>query len=94
MNQENSPANCLRSDMEKAGIDVEKLAKISKIDKDMIRKLLNGISDIDLSIAAKLSNTLGRTPQEWLKIQEEWNKADSIRRRKIVEKLRKKGIKL
>ena len=94
MNQENSPANCLRSDMGKAGIDVEKLAKISKIDKDMIRKLLNGISDIDLSIAAKLSNALGKTPQEWLKIQEEWNKADSVRRRKIVEKLRKKGIKL
>ena len=94
MNQENSPANCLRSDMKKAGINVEELAKISKIGEDTIQKLLGGISDIDLSIASKLSNALGRTPQEWLKIQEEWNKADSIRRRKIVEKLRKKGIKL
>ena len=75
--------------IEPYGISVRTVAKKLKVAPSTFNRLINGQSNISSEMALRLSKTLGRSPESWLIMQNNynlWNARKSINLKK-VEKL-------
>ncbi|MCK5232883.1 MAG: HigA family addiction module antidote protein [Desulfobulbaceae bacterium] len=55
------------------GIGSNKLARKLQVSPGLISRLLNGKTDISPSMALKLSKVLGRSPESWLLMQDNYD---------------------
>jgi len=68
------------------GISVRKVADSLQVSPSTLNRLLNGESNISPEMALRLSRALGRSPESWLAIQDQydlWNARRNIDLRKI-----------
>lgn len=56
-----------------AHISVNGIARALKVNKSTFNRLVNGKSDISPEMALRLSAVLGRSPESWLLIQNNYN---------------------
>ena len=70
-----------------SAISVRKVAESLGVSPSTLNRLLNGKSDISPEMALRLSKALGRSPESWLAMQDQY---DLWRARKTVDL---KGVK-
>jgi len=59
--------------MEPFGLGSNELARRLKVSGGLVSRLLNGKTDISPAMALKLSKVLGRSPESWLLMQDNYN---------------------
>lgn len=68
------------------GISVRKVAESLQVSPSTLNRLLNGESNVSPEMALRLSKALGRSPESWLAMQDQydlWNARRNIDLRKI-----------
>ncbi len=72
-----------------SAISVRKMAESLGVSPSTLNRLLNGESDISPEMALRLSKALGRSPESWLVMQDQY---DLWRARKTVNLKRVKKV--
>lgn len=68
------------------GISVRKVAESLQVSPSTLNRLLNGESNISPEMALRLSKALGRSPESWLAMQDQydlWNARKNVNLKKI-----------
>ena len=72
--------------IEPFGISVRKVAESLQVSASTLTRLLNGNSNISPEMALRLSKALGRSPESWLAMQDQydlWHARNNVDLRKI-----------
>ena len=59
--------------IEPFGVSVRKAAESLGVSASTLNRLLNGESNVSPEMALRLSKTLGRSPESWLAIQDQYD---------------------
>lgn len=59
--------------LDELNISVRQLAKYLNVSPSTVARLINGEADISPEMAIRLSKVLGRTPQSWLAMQDNYS---------------------
>lgn len=59
--------------LEELDISANKVAKLLNVSNSTLTRLLKGDSNISPEMALRLSKTLGRTPESWLLMQDQYS---------------------
>lgn len=76
--------------MEPYGLSVRKVAGSLGVSPSTLNRVLNGLSNVSPEMALRLSKTLGRTPESWLALQDQYDlwhakKAVDLKRVKAID---------
>ncbi len=59
--------------IEPAGLSIRKVAEMLKVSPSTFTRLINGTSNVSPEMALRLSKALGRTPESWLMMQDQYD---------------------
>lgn len=63
--------------LEPEGISTTKLAEAMQVDRSTVSRILNGKATITPEMAIRLSASLGRSPESWLNMQNNYDLANA-----------------
>lgn len=72
--------------MQPHGLSVRKVAGNLGVSPSTLTRLLNGLSNVSPEMALRLSKALGRSPESWLALQDQydlWHAKKSVDLRKV-----------